>query len=177
MKITGHMSFCFAKTTINLLLILTRITGHWIVGLRCNFPSALVYTKSQNGKINLQYFITNDPLVICSSRESTTDTPILVFWWCLLWVSKPEWAALFTPERHMRCTWNSPLVKHLVISWQPAWQLSCSHLHTCEQALAGVTTRICHATASQCETRQMLSMPASSVQDSTANIQFHDWKN
>ena len=28
-----------------------------------------------------------------------TDTPVLDFWWCLLWVSKPEWAALFTLER------------------------------------------------------------------------------
>ena len=25
-----------------------------------------------------------------------TDTPVLDFWWCLLWVLKPEWAALFT---------------------------------------------------------------------------------
>ena len=25
-----------------------------------------------------------------------TDTPVLDFWWSLLWVSKPEWAALFT---------------------------------------------------------------------------------
>ena len=24
-----------------------------------------------------------------------TDTPVLDFWGCLLWVSKPEWAALF----------------------------------------------------------------------------------
>ena len=24
-----------------------------------------------------------------------TDTPVLDFWWHLLWVSKPEWAALF----------------------------------------------------------------------------------
>ena len=24
-----------------------------------------------------------------------TDTPVLNFWWRLLWVSKPEWAALF----------------------------------------------------------------------------------
>ena len=24
-----------------------------------------------------------------------TDTPVLDFWWRLLWVSKPEWAALF----------------------------------------------------------------------------------
>ena len=25
-----------------------------------------------------------------------TDTSVLDFWWCLLWVSKPEWSALFT---------------------------------------------------------------------------------
>ena len=28
-----------------------------------------------------------------------TDTPILDFWWCLPWVSKPEQAALFTLGR------------------------------------------------------------------------------
>ena len=25
----------------------------------------------------------------------TTDAPVLNFWWCLLWVSKPEWETLF----------------------------------------------------------------------------------
>ena len=25
-----------------------------------------------------------------------TDTPNLDFWWCLIWVSKPKWATLFT---------------------------------------------------------------------------------
>ena len=30
------------------------------------------------------------------SFYEATDTPPLDFWWCLLWVSKPEWAALFT---------------------------------------------------------------------------------
>ena len=24
-----------------------------------------------------------------------TDIPVLDFWWCLLWISKPEWVALF----------------------------------------------------------------------------------
>ena len=28
-----------------------------------------------------------------------TDTPVLDFWLCLLWVSKLEWAALFTHDR------------------------------------------------------------------------------
>ena len=25
----------------------------------------------------------------------TIDTPVPDFWWCLLWISKPEWAVLF----------------------------------------------------------------------------------
>ena len=36
----------------------------------------------------------------------TTDIPVLDFWWCLLWVSKPEWAALFAHGRgvHVTCS-------------------------------------------------------------------------
>ena len=30
-----------------------------------------------------------------------TGTPVLDFWWRLLWVSKPEWAALFALRRQM----------------------------------------------------------------------------
>ena len=33
------------------------------------------------------------------SFYGATDTPVLDFWWCLLWVSKPKWAALFTLGR------------------------------------------------------------------------------
>ena len=33
-----------------------------------------------------------------------TDTPLLDFWWCLLWVSKPEWAALFMLGGHVHVT-------------------------------------------------------------------------
>ena len=29
------------------------------------------------------------------SFSEAINTPVLDFWWCLLWVSKPEWAALF----------------------------------------------------------------------------------
>ena len=40
-----------------------------------------------------------------------TDTPVCDFWWCLLWVSKPESAALFALGRGVRdvCSlnWNS----------------------------------------------------------------------
>ena len=46
-----------------------------------------------------------------------TDNPVLDFWWCLLWDSKPEWAALFTlgymhntfPEIHLWCDTCQPL--------------------------------------------------------------------
>ena len=32
-----------------------------------------------------------------------TGTPVLDFWWRLLWVSKPEWAALFALRRRTCC--------------------------------------------------------------------------
>ena len=54
---------------------------------------------------------------------------------------------------HIR--WDSPLVQHLLTSWQPVWQPSPSLPYTCEQALVGLETRIYHAaSAPQCETRQ-----------------------
>ena len=36
------------------------------------------------------------------------DTSVLDFWWRLLWVSKPEWAVLFTLGRGMRISTISP---------------------------------------------------------------------
>ena len=55
-----------------------------------------------------------------------TDTPVLNFGWCLLWVSKPEWATLFElVEVYMlHVPWDSPLVWHLPTSWWPVWQPS-----------------------------------------------------
>ena len=47
-----------------------------------------------------------------------TDTPVLDFWWCLLWVSKPEWVL---PYSHLAeayviyVPWDSPLVRHLLL--------------------------------------------------------------
>ena len=35
----------------------------------------------------------------CKCYCGDTGTPVLDFWWCLLWVSKPEWAALFVLGR------------------------------------------------------------------------------
>ena len=56
----------------------------------------------------------------------TTGTPVLDIWWCLLWVSKPEWAALIEiAEAYMfHVPWDSPPVQHLPTSWWPAWQPS-----------------------------------------------------
>ena len=91
-----------------------------------------------------------------------TNMPDLDFWWSLLWVSKPEWAALFVlgrgicylfPEIHLWCNTSRPLGGHHCISWQIALHLNCSLPHTCEQALVGLDLS-CHC--SHCETRQTL---------------------
>ena len=59
-----------------------------------------------------------------------TGTPVLDFWWRLLWVSKPEWAALFALRRRtvMYIPWDPPLVLHLPTSWRPARSRSCPHI-------------------------------------------------
>ena len=96
-----------------------------------------------------------------------TDTPVLDFWWCLPWVSKPGWNRLhaFLPVHYSS---DSPLVRHLLTSWWPAWQPSQFDPHTCSRqtypqalvvlrsepwlepmALAGARTHDlpCHSTA------------------------------
>ena len=84
-----------------------------------------------------------------------TDTPVLEFWWCLLSVSKPEWAALFVftggiPVTHsLRFTSGATPADHLVASiaakpfsstylWASIggawnWDLLCHHSQ-CETA-------------------------------------------
>ena len=45
-----------------------------------------------------------------------TDTPVSDFWWCLLWVSKPEWVlpySNFAEAYVIYIPWDSPLVQHL----------------------------------------------------------------
>ena len=37
----------------------------------------------------------------------STSTPVSDFWWCLLWISKPEWVALFTLGGGVRVIWQS----------------------------------------------------------------------
>ena len=38
------------------------------------------------------------------SFYGVTDTPVLNFWWHVLWVSKPEWAALFAIDGGVHVT-------------------------------------------------------------------------
>ena len=66
-----------------------------------------------------------------------------------------EWAALSILGGSIHVTFprDSPLVGHLLTSWQPPWLLSRSLPHTCKQVLVGLKNA---ATASQCETTQML---------------------
>ena len=88
-----------------------------------------------------------------------TDTPVLDFWWNLLWVSKPEEAALFTLGRGIWITYYLRFISGatpanlLAASKQPSHSLPC----TCEQALVGLESGIyCATTTSLCETRQTL---------------------
>ena len=83
------------------------------------------------------------------SSDGATDTPVLDFWWRFLWVSKTQWAALFTLGRDI-CDVHS--LVHL--RYNTCWPLGghC-HPHTCKQALVALDTRTCDATAWQRETR------------------------
>ena len=55
-----------------------------------------------------------------------TDTHILNFWWHLPWVSKQGESPWFVLHHlHAMDSSDSPLVQHLLTSWQPAWQPSC----------------------------------------------------
>ena len=57
-----------------------------------------------------------------------TDTPVLDFWWCLLWVSKPEWVL---PYSHLAeayviyIPWDSLLVRHLLPVYTANIAASC----------------------------------------------------
>ena len=60
-----------------------------------------------------------------------TGTPVLDFWWRVLWGSKPEWALpylLFAEANVMYIPWDPALVLHLPTSLQPACSQSCPHI-------------------------------------------------
>ena len=77
-----------------------------------------------------------------------TNTPVLDFWWRLLWVSKPEWAVLFTLGRGICVTHSLRFISGMT----PANLLVASMVvepslpHTCH-TLVGLETRSYHAAA------------------------------
>ena len=83
-----------------------------------------------------------------SSFCGATDTPVLDFWWRLLWVSKPEWVALFMlgggigVTHSLRFTFGATPVDLLAASMAAELSLPC----TCE-ALVGLETGSYHAAA------------------------------
>ena len=76
-----------------------------------------------------------------------TDNPVLDFWWCLLWVSKPEWAALFVLGGGIHVTFSLRFTFGVI----PADVLAASiaakpSLPYTFQALVGLKTGSYHAT-------------------------------
>ena len=68
--------------------------------------------------INILIFFWEDIIPFCGA----TYTPVLNFWWYLLWVLKPEWAAIFmlAGAYVLYIPSDSPLLWHLLTSWWPA---------------------------------------------------------
>ena len=59
------------------------------------------------------FFFLNKLLEDMSPFCGATDTPILDFWWRLLWVSKPEWVLPYSSlaEAYLLCyTFNAELI-------------------------------------------------------------------
>ena len=71
----------------------------------------------------------------------------LDFWWYLLWVSKPEWAALFMLVGGVYIMYSQRFTSGATPAnlLQSVWQPSCSLPHTCKQALVGLKTGTYHA--------------------------------
>ena len=79
-----------------------------------------------------------------------TKTPVLDFWWCLLWVSKPEWAVLLVLSRGIHVTHSLRLTSgatpaDLLATSMAAKPISSTYL-TCDHALVGLKRETYHAT-------------------------------
>ena len=55
------------------------------------------------------------------SFYGANNTPILDFLWCLLWVSKPEWAALFTIGRGIRDVCSIIFTSVMMNKFEQVW--------------------------------------------------------
>ena len=80
-----------------------------------------------NSCTNVKFFVCFFFLKFLEDMNPFCDTPVLEFWWRLLWVSKPEWVLpyLSLVEAYaLHIPWDLPLMWHLPTSWWPAWQPS-----------------------------------------------------
>ena len=104
------------------------------------------------------FFIKEKFLEDISPFCGATDTPVLDFWWCLLWVLKPEWAASFTLGRGVCVTCSlrftsGVMTADLLVASMAAKPFSSTYM---QAGIGGAQTGICHATTTPlCETRQM----------------------
>ena len=83
-------------------------------------------------------------------------SPVLDFWWCLLWFSKPEWAVLFVLGRGIHVTHSLRLTSgatpaDLLATSMAAKPISSTYL-TCDHALVGLKREIYHATGKRSTT-------------------------
>ena len=88
-----------------------------------------------------------------------TDTPVSDFWWCLLWVSKPEWVLPYSslveayvlcymfPEIHLWCDTCCPFGGQ-----HGSWAVSSTYLW----GIGGTWNRELSCCRLQCEIRQMI---------------------
>ena len=89
-------------------------------------PLALTSNGSHRSRWYTSYWNAYLFLQVTSPFSGVTDTPVLGFWRCLTWISRPEWilglcSALLACHGFFRFR---ILVPHLPTSWCPAWQLS-----------------------------------------------------
>ena len=82
------------------------------------------YLRSVIGVIFFKKFL-EDIISFCGA----TDTPVLDFWWCLLWVSKPEWTASFTLGQGI-CNVCSLIPADLLVANMAAEPFSSMYLQT-----------------------------------------------
>ena len=100
----------------------------------------------------------------------TTDTLVLDFWWHLLWVSKPEWAALFALGRGVHDVSSLRFISgvtpaDLLTAGMAAKVFSSIYL---QRGIGGAQNWDLSATTSQHETRQKLyQLPATLCKNET----------
>ena len=81
---------------------------------QCNIRLYLLL-KSITGSKRVYSFFSNEQMPLYGA----TDVSVLDFWW-LLWVTKPGLVVPYSYHRgkHNVIPWDSPLVLHLLTSWQ-----------------------------------------------------------